>query len=67
VCSRAVGEFGPFLDWAASERLSARRTLLWIGGRDLGEVKNSTQWEWQEPIAVPQSLRRYLLVGAKKQ
>src|SRR5271157_3015854 len=25
VCSRALGEFGPFLDWAASERLSARR------------------------------------------
>ncbi|HTC40906.1 MAG TPA: 16S rRNA (guanine(527)-N(7))-methyltransferase RsmG [Candidatus Acidoferrales bacterium] len=67
VCSRAVGEFGPFLDWAASERLSARRTLLWIGGRDLGEVKNSTLWEWQEPIAVPQSLRRYLLAGSKKQ
>jgi hypothetical protein len=41
--------------------------LLWIGGRDLGEVKNSTLWEWQEPIAVPQSLRRYLLAGSKKQ
>ena len=60
VCSRAVGEFGPFLEWAASERLSARRTLLWIGGRDLDEVRKSSHWEWQEPISVPQSLRRYL-------
>jgi len=66
VCSRALGEFGPFLDWAASERLSARRTLLWIGGRDLDEVRKSPHWEWQEPISVPQSLRRYLLVGSKK-
>ncbi len=66
VCSRAVGEFGPFLDWAASEQLSARRTLLWIGGRDIEEVKKSTNWEWQEPIPVPQSLRRYLLVGVRK-
>lgn len=66
VCSRALGEFGPFLDWAASERLSARRTLLWIGGRDLDEVRKSPQWEWQEPISVPQSLRRYLLVGTRK-
>jgi len=66
VCSRAVGEFGPFLEWAASERLSARRTLLWIGGRDLEEARKSSLWEWQEPIAVPQSLRRYLLVGDKK-
>jgi 16S rRNA (guanine527-N7)-methyltransferase len=66
VCSRAVGEFGPFLHWAASEQLSARRTLLWIGGRDLEEARKSLQWEWQEPISVPQSLRRYLLVGTKK-
>jgi 16S rRNA (guanine527-N7)-methyltransferase len=66
VCSRALGEFGPFLEWAATEQLSARRTLLWVGGRDLDEIKKSVQWEWQEPIAVPQSLRRYLLLGAKK-
>jgi 16S rRNA (guanine527-N7)-methyltransferase len=66
VCSRAVGEFGPFLEWAASDRLSARRTLLWIGGRDIDEVRKSSHWEWQEPILVPQSLRRCLLVGTKK-
>jgi len=66
VCSRALGEFGPFLEWAASERLSARRTLLWIGGRDLDDVRKSPQWEWQEPISVPQSLRRYLMVGTRK-
>jgi 16S rRNA (guanine527-N7)-methyltransferase len=66
VCSRALGEFGAFLDWAASERLSARRTLLWVGGRDLDEVRKSVHWQWEEPISVPQSLRRYLLVGTKQ-
>jgi 16S rRNA (guanine527-N7)-methyltransferase len=66
VCSRAVGEFGPFLDWAGSDRVSAGKVILWIGGRDLDEVRKANQWEWQEPIAVPQSLRRYLLVGSKK-
>jgi len=66
VSSRALGEFGPFLEWAASERLSAGRTLLWIGGRDLDEARKSPFWDWQEPIPVPQSLRRYLLVGTKK-
>lgn len=67
VCSRAVGEFGPFLEWAASERLSAGRSVLWIGGRDLDAARKSPYWQWQEPIAVPQSLRRYLLVGTKKE
>jgi 16S rRNA (guanine527-N7)-methyltransferase len=66
VCSRAIGEFGPFLEWAASLSLSARRVVLWIGGRDLDEARRSPQWDWQEPIAVPQSLRRYLLVGTNK-
>ena len=66
VCSRAVGEFGPFLDWAASDRVSAGRVILWIGGRDLDEARKSVRWDWQEPIPVPQSLRRYLLVGSKR-
>jgi len=66
VCSRAVGEFGPFLDWAASDHVSAGRVILWIGGRDLDEARKSAQWDWQEPIPVPQSLRRYLLVGSKR-
>jgi 16S rRNA (guanine527-N7)-methyltransferase len=66
VCSRALGEFGTFLDWAAGERLTADRVLLWIGGRDLEQARKSPEWDWQEPIAVPQSLQRYILVGAKK-
>jgi len=66
VCSRALGHFGPFLDWAGSGELSATRVVLWIGGRDLDEVRKAAQWEWQEPIAVPQSLRRYILVGTRK-
>ena len=66
VCSRALGEFGPFLEWAASDNVAASRTILWIGGRDLEEVRKSDRWEWQEPIAMPQSLQRYLLVGRKK-
>jgi 16S rRNA (guanine527-N7)-methyltransferase len=66
VCSRALGEFGTFLEWAASDRVAASRVILWVGGRDLDEIRKSDLWEWQEPIAVPQSLRRYLLVGQKK-
>jgi len=66
VCSRALGEFGLFLAWAASDNVAASRAILWLGGRDLEEVRRSDQWEWQEPIAVPQSLRRYLLVGKKR-
>jgi 16S rRNA (guanine527-N7)-methyltransferase len=67
VCSRAVGEFVPFLEWAASPRVSARQVALWIGGRDLEEVRRSKLWEWREPVLIPRSLQRYILVGSNKQ
>jgi 16S rRNA (guanine527-N7)-methyltransferase len=67
VCSRAVGEFGRFLEWAASPQVSAKQVALWIGGRDLDEARRSRLWEWKEPIPIPQSLQRYILVGTKKQ
>jgi 16S rRNA (guanine527-N7)-methyltransferase len=66
VCSRAVGEFVPFLRWAGSERIAAKQAILWIGGRDLDEVRRIEGWEWREPITVPHSLRRFLLVGVRK-
>ena len=67
VCSRAVGEFQPFLEWAGSEQVQARQVILWIGGRDLEEVRKLRNWEWLEPILIPKSLQRYLLVGKKKE
>lgn len=66
VCSRAVGEFGAFLEWAGSARVEAKQVLLWIGGRDLDEVRRIPAWEWHEPVQIPQSLRRFLLAGTRK-
>ncbi len=63
ICARAVGELGPLLAWARSERIGAKETILWIGGRDLEETQRIAGWKWREPIAIPQSLRRFLLVG----
>ncbi len=65
VCSRAVGEFPAFLEWAASAQIDARQALLWIGGRDLEEVQRLPTWNWREPIQIPQSLRRFLLIGTR--
>ncbi|HET7107031.1 MAG TPA: 16S rRNA (guanine(527)-N(7))-methyltransferase RsmG [Candidatus Acidoferrum sp.] len=67
VCSRAVGEFGPFLEWAGSEKVQAKQVILWIGGRDLDAVQRIKNWEWREPILIPKSLQRYLVVGKKRE
>jgi 16S rRNA (guanine527-N7)-methyltransferase len=66
VCARALGEHTKFLDWAHSDRLAAKEVILWIGTNDLPNLHKIQTWVWREPIPVPNSLRRILLVGTKK-
>jgi len=66
VCSRALGEFPSFLEWAHSEQIASKQVILWIGARDLPDLQKVPTWEWREPIPVPNSLRRLILVGTKK-
>src|SRR5437016_13277703 len=66
VCTRALGEFPAFLEWATSEQIAAKQVILWIGGRDLEEIQKIRSWDWSEPIEVPHSLRRLILLGTRK-
>ena len=66
ICSRALGEFPKFLDWAHSDHLAATQVILWIGANDVPEIQKALAWDWRAPIPVPNSLRRLLLVGSKK-
>jgi 16S rRNA (guanine527-N7)-methyltransferase len=65
-CSRALGEFPAFLEWARSQQIAAKQVILWIGARDLSEIEKIRTWDWREPIQVPNSLQRLLLVGTRK-
>jgi 16S rRNA (guanine527-N7)-methyltransferase len=67
VCSRAVGDFEPFLDWASSPILGTERIALWIGGEDAALVRQLPLegWQWEEPKPLPHSLRRFILVGKR--
>src|SRR5216683_1531040 len=66
VCSRALGEFDKFLRWAHSERIGAAQAILWVGGRDVDAIKKIDGWLWKDPIPIPRSLQRFLLVGARR-
>jgi 16S rRNA (guanine527-N7)-methyltransferase len=65
VCARALGDYSTFLHWAGSERVGAKHAVLWISGNDVEEVVTIDGWDWRDPIPVPKSLRRYLLVGTR--
>jgi 16S rRNA (guanine527-N7)-methyltransferase len=66
ICSRALGEFEKLLTWAQGERVAAQRAILWVGGRDVAQIQRVAGWVWKEPIPVPYSLQRFLLVGDRK-
>lgn len=66
VCSRALGEYPSFLKWAHSEQIGAKEVILWVGARDLSEIQKIDTWKWREPIPVPNSLQRVLLVGSRR-
>jgi len=66
VCSRALGEFDKFLGWAHSERVAAGQAILWVSGRDVEEMKKIRGWLWKDPISIPRSLQRFLLVGDRQ-
>ena len=66
VCARAVGEFSRLLAWARSEVIRANQVVLWVGGQDSEMIRKTVEWRWQEPIPIPHSLRRYLLVGESR-
>jgi 16S rRNA (guanine527-N7)-methyltransferase len=67
VCSRALGEFQKFLNWTGSAQVAAKQVILWAGGRDIEEIKKIEGWSWSEPISIPHSLQRFLLVGARQE
>jgi len=63
--ARALGEFEVFLKWAASEKVDAKRVILWVGAGDVEQVRKSLRWTWEAAVAVPHSLRRVLMMGSK--
>jgi len=67
VCSRALGDFANFLSWAGSPQIGAKHAILWLGGRDLEEVRAVPGWTWDQPKQMPHSLQRVLLFGARSE
>lgn len=63
ITARAVGKFGDFLRWARDSLGPEGKVVLWLGADDAGRLQRTTDWVWQEPIQMPRSERRVLLVG----
>jgi len=56
----------PFSSGPGAEQIAAKQVYSVDWARDLPEVQKIGGWQWHDPIEVPHSLRRLLLVGTKK-
>jgi len=66
VTARAVGHFDKLLRSARRILRPNGRLILWLGSEDARRLGTSGGWRWQDPIPIPVSSRRVLLVGEKK-
>jgi len=63
VTTRALGDPRLVLRWARATLKETGRVVLWLGAGDAARTSSSLNWTWREPIPIPQSLRRVLLIG----
>jgi 16S rRNA (guanine527-N7)-methyltransferase len=63
VTARAVGGFPALLKWAKNALAPRGHIALWVGGEDTTKISNTSGWNWQPAIRLPESQRRFILVG----
>lgn len=66
VTARALGSHRGLLRWASSFLADAGKIVLWIGGEECTAISRNAAWNWREPIHIPGSRNRFLLIGSPK-
>ncbi len=60
---RAVGGFPELLRWSRPALSQRGHIALWVGGEDATKVSSTTGWTWSPAVRIPESQRRFILVG----
>jgi 16S rRNA (guanine527-N7)-methyltransferase len=63
ITARAVGGFPALLRWSRTALSHRGHLMLWVGGEDITSITNSKGWIWNPPARIPESQRRFVLVG----
>jgi 16S rRNA (guanine527-N7)-methyltransferase len=65
VTARALGLYEEVARWSSRVLAASGRLILWVGEDDGAVIARSSGWGWQNPIRMPGSRRRVLLVGSR--
>lgn len=63
ITSRAVGDFKQLLRWSFRGLVPRGHLLLWVGSEDSTRTASSPGWTWQSAVRIPDSQRRFILIG----
>jgi 16S rRNA (guanine527-N7)-methyltransferase len=63
ITSRAVGEFKQLLRWSTNALVHRGHLMLWVGAEDSTRIARTPAWSWQPAARIPDSQRRYILIG----
>ena len=63
ITSRAVGDYREILKWAELRLAHRGHVALWVGADDSTRISANTAWIWQPPVRIPESQRRFILIG----
>ena len=63
ITARAIGGFADILRWAKANLARRGHVILWLGGEDATKVSSAPGWIWQPATKIPESQRRFILIG----
>jgi 16S rRNA (guanine527-N7)-methyltransferase len=63
ITARAVGEFKQLLRWSAKGLAHRGHIALWLGADDSTRIASTPGWAWQPAVHIPDSQRRFILIG----
>ncbi len=63
IAARALGGFPKLLRWTNRVITDHGKVVLWVGLEDVNTISATGGWAWEPAIKIPESQRRYLLIG----
>jgi 16S rRNA (guanine527-N7)-methyltransferase len=65
ITARAVGQMDQILQLCENALTPEGNVVMWLGEDDALDVRSTNpKWEWREPVHIPGSQRRFLLIGS---
>jgi 16S rRNA (guanine527-N7)-methyltransferase len=63
VAVRALGGLPRVLRWSGEVLAPRGQVIFWLGGTDAVKISRTEGWNWETPVRIPESRRRFLLIG----